>query len=337
MVEFASKLPGVAVARDYTYMCSDPGQNLIKDDIEKEGLNRVIVASCSPAHARAHLPQDAQGRRPQPLLPGDGQHPRAVLLGARGQRRGHREGQEAGRGGGGQGAACLEAARGERGRRDPVLPGHRRRDRRHPGRAGHRRRGLQGLPGREDAVRGRAHGPARQDLPHPRLLGLHPDPQDGGRGQPPQHRAHDLLPGRGDRRLRRQLQGQDPQEGALRRLRQVHRLRRLRRELPHGGAYPQRVRRGDRERAAPSTCRSRRRSRPSTPSTRSAACSSPRASAARKAPKCAEACQAKAHRLRAAGRDRGDRDRHDHRGHRLRRLRLRAASRSTAGRRTTTC
>jgi heterodisulfide reductase subunit A len=29
-------------------MCSDPGQALIKEDIQKENLNRVIVASCSP-------------------------------------------------------------------------------------------------------------------------------------------------------------------------------------------------------------------------------------------------------------------------------------------------
>jgi heterodisulfide reductase subunit A2 len=53
VVEYASKLPGVAVSREYTYMCSDPGQNLVKEDIEKEGLNRVIVASCSP---RMHEP-----------------------------------------------------------------------------------------------------------------------------------------------------------------------------------------------------------------------------------------------------------------------------------------
>jgi heterodisulfide reductase subunit A len=51
--EFARTLPNVAVARDYKYMCSDPGQNLIKDDIKKLGLNRIVVASCSP---RMHEP-----------------------------------------------------------------------------------------------------------------------------------------------------------------------------------------------------------------------------------------------------------------------------------------
>ena len=53
VIEHVSKLPGVAVAREYTYMCSDPGQNLVKEDIANENLNRVIVASCSP---RMHEP-----------------------------------------------------------------------------------------------------------------------------------------------------------------------------------------------------------------------------------------------------------------------------------------
>ncbi len=48
VTNFASSLPGVVVARHYSYMCSDPGQALIKQDIIMEGLNRVIVASCTP-------------------------------------------------------------------------------------------------------------------------------------------------------------------------------------------------------------------------------------------------------------------------------------------------
>jgi heterodisulfide reductase subunit A len=44
----ASALPNVAVARDYIYMCSDPGQQLIQEDIRSLGLDRVVVASCSP-------------------------------------------------------------------------------------------------------------------------------------------------------------------------------------------------------------------------------------------------------------------------------------------------
>jgi heterodisulfide reductase subunit A2 len=48
LAEFASKLPGVTLARDYKYMCSDPGQELIKKDIAEHHLNRVVVAACSP-------------------------------------------------------------------------------------------------------------------------------------------------------------------------------------------------------------------------------------------------------------------------------------------------
>ncbi len=48
VVADASNLPGVAVAREYQFMCSDPGQELIKQDIRELGLNRVVVASCSP-------------------------------------------------------------------------------------------------------------------------------------------------------------------------------------------------------------------------------------------------------------------------------------------------
>jgi heterodisulfide reductase subunit A len=45
---YAATLPGVMVSRNYTYMCSDPGQVLIKQDIAEKGLNRIVVASCSP-------------------------------------------------------------------------------------------------------------------------------------------------------------------------------------------------------------------------------------------------------------------------------------------------
>ena len=38
----------VVAARDYQYMCSDPGQELIRKDIRELGINRVVVASCSP-------------------------------------------------------------------------------------------------------------------------------------------------------------------------------------------------------------------------------------------------------------------------------------------------
>jgi len=46
--EFASKLPGVVSARDYKFTCSEPGQLEIKEDVKNLGLNRVVVAACSP-------------------------------------------------------------------------------------------------------------------------------------------------------------------------------------------------------------------------------------------------------------------------------------------------
>jgi heterodisulfide reductase subunit A len=45
---FGKTLPSVAVSRTYKFMCSDPGQQLIHDDIVREKLDRVVVASCSP-------------------------------------------------------------------------------------------------------------------------------------------------------------------------------------------------------------------------------------------------------------------------------------------------
>jgi heterodisulfide reductase subunit A len=53
VVRFASGLPNVVVARDYKYMCSEPGQEMIQKDIRELGINRVVVASCTP---RMHEP-----------------------------------------------------------------------------------------------------------------------------------------------------------------------------------------------------------------------------------------------------------------------------------------
>jgi heterodisulfide reductase subunit A len=53
VVESASALPGVVVAKEYKYVCSEPGQQLIQQDIKEQKLERVVVASCSP---RMHEP-----------------------------------------------------------------------------------------------------------------------------------------------------------------------------------------------------------------------------------------------------------------------------------------
>ena len=48
VAESVRLIPGVAVAKVHTFVCSDPGQHLISDDILQENLDRVVVASCSP-------------------------------------------------------------------------------------------------------------------------------------------------------------------------------------------------------------------------------------------------------------------------------------------------
>ena len=51
--EFAAGLPHVKVSENYMYMCSEPGQELIRKDIREKGLNRIVVVACSP---RMHEP-----------------------------------------------------------------------------------------------------------------------------------------------------------------------------------------------------------------------------------------------------------------------------------------
>src|SRR3989338_4000211 len=48
VTEFARRLPGVAVAEDYRYLCSAPGQKIIEEAIKDKGLSGVVVAACSP-------------------------------------------------------------------------------------------------------------------------------------------------------------------------------------------------------------------------------------------------------------------------------------------------
>ena len=59
---YAATLPGVEVARSYRYMCSNPGQEMIVEDIREPGAEPRRGRRLQPAHARAHLPQ----RLPQP-------------------------------------------------------------------------------------------------------------------------------------------------------------------------------------------------------------------------------------------------------------------------------
>ena len=53
VAEAAGRLEGVEFSTDYKYMCSDPGQTIIKQMIKEKGLTGVVVAACSP---RMHEP-----------------------------------------------------------------------------------------------------------------------------------------------------------------------------------------------------------------------------------------------------------------------------------------
>ncbi|NLP43093.1 MAG: CoB--CoM heterodisulfide reductase iron-sulfur subunit A family protein [Peptococcaceae bacterium] len=53
VAEAAKDFPNVEYSIDYKYMCSEPGQEMIKKAIEEHKLNRIVVASCSP---RMHEP-----------------------------------------------------------------------------------------------------------------------------------------------------------------------------------------------------------------------------------------------------------------------------------------
>jgi heterodisulfide reductase subunit A len=53
VAEVAKAMPNVVFTMDYKYMCSEPGQGVIRDAIIKHNLNRIVVASCSP---RMHEP-----------------------------------------------------------------------------------------------------------------------------------------------------------------------------------------------------------------------------------------------------------------------------------------
>jgi len=53
LVEFAQGLPGVVYAEENEFTCSEIGQQTMKEAIKEHGINRVVVASCSP---RLHEP-----------------------------------------------------------------------------------------------------------------------------------------------------------------------------------------------------------------------------------------------------------------------------------------
>ncbi len=53
VAEIIGRMPEVAFSTDYKFMCSSPGQKLVADAVKEHGLNRIVVAACSP---KMHLP-----------------------------------------------------------------------------------------------------------------------------------------------------------------------------------------------------------------------------------------------------------------------------------------
>jgi heterodisulfide reductase subunit A len=49
VTQATARLPGVAHAEHYSYMCSDPGQKLLIEAIKEKHLTGVVVAACSPS------------------------------------------------------------------------------------------------------------------------------------------------------------------------------------------------------------------------------------------------------------------------------------------------
>ena len=155
---------GVVVARDYPFMCSSLGQELIEKDIKEHGLERIVVGACSPHMHEKTFREASANAGLNPYL--------TELVSIREQvswvhtdkARGDGEGQghHRRRRLPGPGAGAPGAPDGAR------QPGHAHRGwrhRRHHGRSRARRRRLPGAHRGARAVDRRAHGPVRQDLP----------------------------------------------------------------------------------------------------------------------------------------------------------------------------
>lgn len=64
----AERIPGVVHVQDYQYMCSEVGQNLIKNSIKEQKLDRVVIASCSPRMHEATFRKAAESTGLNPYL-----------------------------------------------------------------------------------------------------------------------------------------------------------------------------------------------------------------------------------------------------------------------------
>ncbi len=66
VIEAVKDLPNVEHAEDYKYVCSKPGQQILKDRIKEHRLDGIVIAACSP---RMHEPTFRQTMREAGLNP----------------------------------------------------------------------------------------------------------------------------------------------------------------------------------------------------------------------------------------------------------------------------
>ncbi|MHA2424265.1 MAG: hydrogenase iron-sulfur subunit [Candidatus Thorarchaeota archaeon] len=68
VAEFSKTLPDVVHVQVNTYTCADPGQKEIQEAIREHGLNRIIVASCSPTMHEETFRKTVKGAGLNPYL-----------------------------------------------------------------------------------------------------------------------------------------------------------------------------------------------------------------------------------------------------------------------------
>ncbi len=222
---------GVIIAREYKFMCSSLGQELIEKDIKELGLNRVVVAACSPHLHEKTFRNACANAGLNPFL--------CEMVSIREQVSWvHTDKVAATAKAKAMISGGVERVRHNTPLQPITVPIH-------PatlvvggGIAGiqsaleYRGRGFPRLSGGTRTIPGRAHGSIRQNVPHAGLFRLHPDSENGGRRLASQHYIIDLERSRESGRICRQLHSDGPEAGAQDRRGTLHRLRDLPGEMP---------------------------------------------------------------------------------------------------------
>ena len=80
VARWASEQRHVTIARDYKFMCSSLGQELVEADIKEFGLTRIVVAACSPHMHEKTFRGACERAGLNPFLCRDGKYPGIELL-----------------------------------------------------------------------------------------------------------------------------------------------------------------------------------------------------------------------------------------------------------------